>query len=287
MVIDTRVKSRFINSDMLNRYYCEISSYPVLTVDEEVELFTSYKNGNKKSRTRIIECNQRFVVSVAKKFAKSDIELLDMISEGNIGLIKAIDMFDVTRGFKFISYAVHWIYAYISRYMDKNPMVYKRVDFQLNKQVKEIKKLLMEDGLDESNELIISILKEKYDTDVEEKDLYNIFSVSIDIPEDDTNYMSGISDFERKYSSQNEILNVIDDNYNKYLIAKHIKDLKSMEQKVIKLYFGIDYEYDIPNFVRIGEKLNISPQLAGVYYRRGLRKMRKSFQRSNEMIRKF
>ena len=96
----------------VNNYLREVSRYPMATADEEVELAQKIRQGGKeadKARQRLIEANLRFVISVANQYHQHNIDLSDLISEGNIGLIKAAERFDDTRGFKFISYAVWWI----------------------------------------------------------------------------------------------------------------------------------------------------------------------------------
>ena len=93
----------------LDRYLQEIGREELLSVDEEVELARSIKQGDEEALERLARGNLRFVVSVAKQYQNQGLSLPDLISEGNIGLIKAARMFDETRGFKFISYAVWWI----------------------------------------------------------------------------------------------------------------------------------------------------------------------------------
>ena len=96
----------------VNNYLKEVSRYPMATADEEVALAQIIKQGGKeaaKARRRLIEANLRFVISVANQYHQHNMDLSDLISEGNIGLIKAAERFDDTRGFKFISYAVWWI----------------------------------------------------------------------------------------------------------------------------------------------------------------------------------
>lgn len=94
---------------ILNMYLKEINKIPLLTREEETELALKAAAGDKKAKEKIINANLRFVVNVAKKYQNHGIDLVDLISEGNIGLITAIDKFDVTKGYHFISYAVWWI----------------------------------------------------------------------------------------------------------------------------------------------------------------------------------
>lgn len=93
----------------LDKYLNEIAKIELLTPDEEIELAIKIKNGEKAALEKLVKANLRFVVSVAKQYQNKGLSLPDLINEGNLGLIKAAQKFDETRGFKFISYAVWWI----------------------------------------------------------------------------------------------------------------------------------------------------------------------------------
>jgi len=97
------------DSQSLEKYLQEIGKVDLISHDEEVELVTRIKKGDKTAHDRLVKGNLRFVVSVAKQYQGQGLPLSDLINEGNIGLIKSVDRFDVTRGFKFISFAVWWI----------------------------------------------------------------------------------------------------------------------------------------------------------------------------------
>ena len=96
-------------SASLDKYLQEIGREDLVTVEEEVELAGRIRNGDRKALERLTRANLRFVVSVAKQYQNQGLSLPDLINEGNLGLIKAAEKFDETRGFKFISYAVWWI----------------------------------------------------------------------------------------------------------------------------------------------------------------------------------
>ena len=111
------------NNISVNNYLKDVNRYPMATVDEEVILAQRIRQGGKeadKARKRLVEANLRFVISVANQYHQPNMDLSDLISEGNIGLIKAAELFDVTRGFKFISYAVWWIRQSISSAICEN-----------------------------------------------------------------------------------------------------------------------------------------------------------------------
>ncbi len=93
----------------LDQYFQEIGKYDLLTSDEEVDLAIKIKNGDMQAKDKLVRANLRFVVSVAKMYQNQGLSLGDLINEGNIGLVKAAQRFDETRGFKFISYAVWWV----------------------------------------------------------------------------------------------------------------------------------------------------------------------------------
>ena len=96
-------------SEALEKYLSEIGKEELLSADEEVELAQRIRKGDKKALERLTKSNLRFVVSVAKQYQNQGLSLPDLINEGNVGLIKAAEKYDETRGFKFISYAVWWI----------------------------------------------------------------------------------------------------------------------------------------------------------------------------------
>ena len=100
------------NSEALDKYLVEIGRAPMVSIEEEIELAQAIKKGGRageRAKNKLVEATLRFVVSVAKQYQHQGLTLTDLIDEGNIGLIKAAERFDETRGFKFISYAVWWI----------------------------------------------------------------------------------------------------------------------------------------------------------------------------------
>jgi RNA polymerase primary sigma factor len=106
-----KIEKSFTNrdSEALDRYLQDISKEPLITLEEEVDLARRIKKGDSEAREKLIKANLRFVVSVAKQYQRQGMSLTDLINEGNLGLIKAAERFDETKGFKFISYAVWWI----------------------------------------------------------------------------------------------------------------------------------------------------------------------------------
>lgn len=134
-------------SASLEKYLQEIGHEDLLTVDEEVELAQRIKKGDRKALEKLTKANLRFVVSVAKQYQNQGLSLSDLINEGNVGLIKAAEKFDETRGFKFISYAVWWIRQSILQAIAEQSRIVKLPLNQvgnLNKVNKELNKFEQE-----------------------------------------------------------------------------------------------------------------------------------------------
>lgn len=110
-----------IGSNSVETYFKEIRKFKPLKKEEEIELTDRIKLGDEAAKKKLVESNLKFVVSVAKKYCDGDIPFEDLISEGNLGLIKAAERYDASMGNKFITYAVWWIKAYINDYIEKQP----------------------------------------------------------------------------------------------------------------------------------------------------------------------
>lgn len=129
------------DSAALEKYLNEIGKEELLTVDEEVELAQQIKKGDKRALEKLTKANLRFVVSVAKQYQNQGMTLEDLINEGNVGLIKAAERFDETRGFKFISYAVWWIRQSILQAMAEQSRIVRLPQNQIGS-VNRINRLL-------------------------------------------------------------------------------------------------------------------------------------------------
>lgn len=121
--ITTAITNR--DSDSVERYLKDITKYKPMNADEEVIIATKAANGDEAAKNKLIHCNLRFVVSVAKQYQHKGMGLIDLINEGNIGLTKAADKYDPTKGFKFISYAVWWIRQQIMQALSEQASIVK------------------------------------------------------------------------------------------------------------------------------------------------------------------
>ena len=152
--------------DPVKIYLREIGRVPLLSSDEEIELAVKISDGDQKAKQRLTEANLRLVVSIAKKYVGRGMYFLDLIQEGNVGLIKAVDKFDYKKGFKFSTYATWWIRQAITRAIADQARTI-RIPVHMVETINRLKKvqsqLLHENGFEPSEELIA----EKMDLPVE------------------------------------------------------------------------------------------------------------------------
>lgn len=158
-------------SESFEMYLQEIGKYPLLTVEEEFNLFDEYIKSGKKDKkifNKIVNSNLRFVISVAKLFVNRRAKLEDLVNEGNIGLMMAVNKFDHTRGFKFVSFAVWWIRQGMTLYLNENTTYFRLPSGKVKagKVVKDtIFTLLQELMREPTNDEIIGYIGNKYPTD--------------------------------------------------------------------------------------------------------------------------
>lgn len=226
----------------LDKYLHEIGKVRLLTADEEVKLAKRIRQGDEKSLTELINANLRFVVSVAKQYQNQGLSLPDLINEGNIGLIKAAQRFDETRGFKFISYAVWWIRQSILQALAEQARI---VRLPLNK-IGSINKVnntfarLEQDFQREPTSDEIAQALEMAPKDVKEALSVSPRHISMDAPlrkdEDNTFYDIFLS--ADSLSPDSELLN---DSLRKE-IDRSLSTLTPREADIIKLYYGLNKE---------------------------------------------
>jgi RNA polymerase primary sigma factor len=185
LVISERITKR--ESISFKRYLTEVDRIERLTTDEEYEVAMKAFHGDDKAKEELITKNLRFVISVAKQYVTKDVKLEDLVNEGNIGLVKAAERFDPTKGFKFISYAVWWIRRCIIEYLCKHSRTIKisANKAAIIKPMNEIvEQLQQKHGRDPSNDEVIEVASEDF-SPKEIKfflSLENIKTTSLDTP---------------------------------------------------------------------------------------------------------
>ncbi|MCH4896194.1 RNA polymerase sigma factor RpoD/SigA [Marinilabiliaceae bacterium JC040] len=260
----------------LSKYLVDIAKIDMLTNDEEIILSQKIKEGDQRSLNRLVKANLRFVVSVAKQYQNQGIQLIDLINEGNIGLIKAAKAFDETRGFKFISYAVWWIRQSILQSLAEHA---RMVRLPLNKisSIHKVTKAYAELEQKKEYEPTPDEVANSIDLSVKEvKDAIKIQKkhVSVDMPvagEDDFTLLDTMSNVEGKEQPDNKL------EYEslKKEIETIIASLQYREAQVIRMYYGIGYKHKF-SLEQIGQELEISKERTRQLKTHAIEKIRKS-----------
>ena len=223
----------------LDKYLGEIGREELISTDEEVELAQKIHKGDRRALDKLTRANLRFVVSVAKQYQNQGLALNDLIDEGNLGLIKAAQKFDETRGFKFISYAVWWIRQSILQAISEQSRIVRMPLNQVGFQSKLAKAVV---NFEQANERRPSVqeLADILETDegkVREALGTNGKKVSVDAPfqDDDSNSLIDIMTDEDAPTTDN---NMERESLSKDLEAA-LSTLSEREQQVLKMLFGI------------------------------------------------
>lgn len=259
-------------SASLDKYLQEIGHEELLTTDQEVELAQRIRKGDKRALEKLTKANLRFVVSVAKQYQNQGLSLPDLINEGNVGLIKAAEKFDETRGFKFISYAVWWIRQSILQAIAEQSRL---VRLPLN-QVGSVNKIARE--------------LSRFEQEHERKPSVDEIAERVDLPEDkiadamkaNSRHVSmdaPIADGED--SSMIDFLSGDSSNTDKELaieslkaeVSRILKLLTDKEQKVLRAFFGIDGSPEM-TLDEIGEKYNLTRERVRQIKEKALRRLR-------------
>ena len=227
------------SSAALDKYLVEIGREELISTDEEVELAQRIHHGDRKALDKLTRANLRFVVSVAKQYQNQGLALNDLIDEGNLGLIKAAQKFDETRGFKFISYAVWWIRQSILQAISEQSRIVRMPLNQVGFQSKLAKAIV---NFEQENERRPSVqeLADILETDeakVQEALGTNGKKVSVDAPfqDDDSNSLIDIMTDDSAPTTDN---NMEKESLSADLNAA-LSTLSEREQTVLKMLFGI------------------------------------------------
>lgn len=245
-------------SQSLEKYLQEIGKVELISPEEEVKLARQIKQGDQRALDRLTKANLRFVVSVAKQYQNQGLSLPDLINEGNLGLIKAAQRFDETRGFKFISYAVWWIRQSILQALAEQARI---VRLPLNKV-----------GLNNRIQKAYSQLEQEYEREPSAEELADVLKMDLE----EVSATLGISarhvsmDTPLADGEENTLLDVLE-NPNaektdaeldhqqslKTEIDRSLKALTDRQKEVICYFFGIGVDHPL-SLEDIGEKFNLT-----------------------------
>ncbi|TAE37745.1 MAG: sigma-70 family RNA polymerase sigma factor [Runella slithyformis] len=260
-------------SQSLDKYLQEIGKVDLLTPDEEVTLAQRIREGDQQALERLTKANLRFVVSVAKQYQNQGLSLGDLINEGNLGLIKAAQRFDETRGFKFISYAVWWIRQSILQALAEQSRI---VRLPLNR-VGSLNKISK----------TFSDLEQKFEREPSPEELAEVLDISasevVDTLKISGRHVSMDAPFVQ--GEENSLLDVLendmenkpdqglmDDSLRKE-VARALSTLTQRESDVIALYFGLDGNHPM-TLEEIGEKFNLTRERVRQIKEKAIRRLR-------------
>ncbi len=258
----------------LAQYLMEIDSVNLLTRLEEETLAKRAFESDDEAREKLIKANLRFVVNIAKKYQKRGLPLIDLINEGNMGLITAADKFDYRKGYHFISYAVWWIKQSILKALSEKT---KLIRLPLNRanQLVQIEKLKKENDQLKTNDLSNNDIASALD--IEEHSVSDIINASRDYISLDAPIM-----FDKKERYLSEILR--DTNFKepeeklineslKETISKSLETLSDKEQKVIRLRYGLD-GIDPLSLKEIGKRFSLTKERIRQIEKKAIRRLR-------------
>jgi RNA polymerase primary sigma factor len=260
-------------SQSLDKYLQEIGKVDLLTPDEEVELAKRIREGDQLALEKLTKANLRFVVSVAKQYQNQGLSLGDLINEGNLGLIKAAQRFDETRGFKFISYAVWWIRQSILQALAEQSRIVRlplnRVG-SLNKISKTFSELEQKYEREPSPDELAEVLEV---TTSEVVDTLKISGrhVSMDAPfvQGEENSLLDVLENDGEVTPDSELMN---DSLRKE-VQRALSTLTQREADVITLYFGLNGEHSM-TLEEIGEKFNLTRERVRQIKEKAIRRLR-------------
>ncbi len=271
-----KITKQFTNreSKSLDQYLLEIGKVDLITPNREIELAKRIKKGDRLALEELTKANLRFVVSVAKQFQNQGLSLGDLINEGNLGLIKAAERFDETRGFKFISYAVWWIRQSIMQAIAEQSRMVRlplnRVG-TLNKLGKAYSKLEQEYERKPSASELAEELDMKTDEVTDTLQLYGRH-VSMDAPfagDDDKNSLIDVLPNEQQPAPDVKLMQ----ESLKAEVESVLSTLSEREASVLRLYFGINGEHSA-TLEEIGERFNLTRERVRQIKEKALRTLR-------------
>ena len=257
----------------LDKYLQEIGKVELISAEEEVELAQRIKQGDKIALEKLTKANLRFVVSVAKQYQNQGLSLPDLINEGNLGLIKAAQRFDETRGFKFISYAVWWIRQSILQALAEQSRIVRlplNKIGSINKINKTYAKLEQEFEREPNAEEIAEVL-EITEAEVKESMKNAGRHISMDAPlvQDEDNTMYDVLKSEEAPTPETELLY---ESLRKE-IDRAISTLTQREQDVVRLYFGLNGSHPM-TLEEIGEKFDLTRERVRQIKERAIRRLK-------------
>ncbi|NQZ93568.1 MAG: sigma-70 family RNA polymerase sigma factor [Moritella sp.] len=263
-------------SNTLDAYMQQVNkNSKLLTKEEEYEIAVAVANGDLVAKNRMIEANLRLVISVAKRYQYSVIPLIDIIQEGNTGLIRAAEKFDPNKGFRFSTYAVWWIKNNIDRSIMNGARTI-RIPIHVGKMHKSIAKVAKELGLDVGSDNDLVVIAKVLETDVDEvMDVLSYYFNELSLDKGiatDNDSVTTLADIIEDQSICTPSAEIEGGSTRDYLLVL-LEKLPACERQVVELRFGLTGEEPL-SLLRIGERLSMSREKVRIIIRTTLRRLK-------------
>lgn len=239
--LDDKIYLDDIADDSVRLYLREIGKIPLLNAEEELELAQRVVEGDKKAKDKMAEANMRLVVSIAKRYVGRGLDLLDLIQEGNTGLLRAVEKFDPDKGFKFSTYATWWIRQAITRAIADQARTIRipvHMVETINKLLRTQRRLTQELNREPTNEEIAEAME------IEVDKVEHIMKIKQDISSLDASVRDDEEDSVLGDFIEDEDTISPEESATNQLLKEHVKDmlgaLTEREQKILKLRFGLE-----------------------------------------------
>jgi len=269
--IATQITNR--DSQAVEKYLQEISKIPMITPEEETVLAQRIKMGDQKALDKLVQANLRLVVSVAKQYQHQGLSLSDLINEGNLGLIKAAQRFDETKGFKFISYAVWWIRQSILQALAEQGRLVRLPQNKIgtyNKANKAYMAFEQEHEREPSTEELAELLE------MSETEINNIFQSntrhsSLDAPVHEAEDVAMGDLLEGGDETDDDVMK----DSLRAEIRRVLKSLSPREAEIVNAYFGLDGENGV-TIEQIGQKYDLTKERIRQIKERAIKRLQKA-----------
>lgn len=262
--------------DIVDLYLKQAGQTPLLSAEEEKNLAEKAKNGDKDARNKLIEANLRLVISIAKRYAANSSQLMDLIQEGNVGLLKAVERFDPSKNIRFSTYATWWIRQTIMRAIHNEMKVVRlpvHVEEKISKFYKVRQELSYKLGRDPNIEEIaeeMGIAKEK----AEELYLLSGTPLSLEMPVDDEE-TTFLGDF-IAHPNPEDPEEALEEEYANKIFEKALNRLPDREKEIIMMRFGLkNYEGEKIPLRAAAKRLNISRERVRQLEKKALKRLSK------------
>jgi RNA polymerase primary sigma factor len=256
----------FDDDESISRYFRDVRKSIILTPSEELDLSKKIKNGDKNAIDKLVSANLKFVVSIAKEYQNQGLLLSDLISEGNLGLIKAAYRFDHTKGFRFISYAVWWIKQSILQSLNDNARVVRLPANIINKISYINKQIANFEMINEREPVYGEILGKN-------NDIISLVRYPKSASLNDVINENGDELIELIPMEEEEIEITVDDKL-KNEINNTLSILDEREKAIIEAYFGINTDCEPMTLEAIGERYGLTKERIRQIKEKSLRKLR-------------